>query len=477
MKNGFQNLKKKSMYINDPLRTGIIGQTDSYKITHWLQYPPGTKTIISYLESRGGLFDETVMSGTNFLLKKFFVGQVFDAQCIENAEILFRKHFGKDLFNRAGWESLLKKYGGRLPVSIKAVPEGTVINTHNVLMTIQNTDPEFFWLTNYLETLAVKMWYPISVATQSREIKKVIKKYLTDTADNLDGLNFKLHDFGYRGVIFGGEDIGGAAHLTSFWGTDTVPALECVSKFYNADVVGFSIPASEHSTITSWGRENEKEAYQNMLTQYPDGLVACVSDSYDIYHACRQIWGTDLKEEVLKRNGTLIIRPDSGKPETVILNVLEICGERFGFTVNSKGYKILDPHIRIIQGDGVNYDSIKLIFGQMKAKGWSADNIAFGMGGALLQNLNRDTQKFAFKCSAIDINDERRDVYKDPATDVGKRSKKGILHLVKEANGEYRTYEQDQLPAGAKDELVEVFRDGEILVDENFEMIRKRAEC
>lgn len=459
------------------MKHNLLLLTDSYKLSHYVQYPPKTNKIYSYLESRGGKFDETVMFGLQYFIKEYLEGIAFTEEDIKEAEEVSKLHFGNEkLFNIEGWKSLYNKYGGKLPIKINAVPEGTIVNTHNVLMTIENTDPEFYWLTNYLETLLVQTWYPITVATQSREIKKIIKKYLDETATSSDGLMFKLHDFGFRGVSsVESAGIGGAAHLVNFMGTDTLAGITMLRKYYNSQMAGFSIPASEHSTITSWGKENEAKAFDNMLTQYPNGLVACVSDSFDIFKACEELWGTQLKDKIMNRNGTLVVRPDSGKPEYVVLRVLEILWDKFGGVVNNKGYKELDSHIRVIQGDGVNYDSIKLILGMLKAKGWSTDNIAFGMGGALLQNLNRDTQKFAFKCSMIDVDGVEKDVWKKPITDSGKDSKRGRLHLVK-MNGEYKTHESDTMPDGYKDELVTVFENGELKVDYTLDEIRTRAK-
>jgi nicotinamide phosphoribosyltransferase len=214
-------------------------------------------------------------------------------------------------------------------------------------------------------------------------------------------------------------------------GTDTVTALTFIQEYYQPDsMFGFSIPAAEHSTITSWKQEGELEAYRNMLDQYPEGLVAVVSDSYDVYYACEKLWGEALKEKILARNGTLVVRPDSGVPKDVVLKVTEILGEKIGYTINEKGYKVLVPQIRVIQGDGVNYESIGEILENLALNGWSADNITFGMGGALLQKVHRDTQKFAFKCSCATVDGQDRLVFKDPITDHGKKSKKGRLKLI-----------------------------------------------
>jgi nicotinamide phosphoribosyltransferase len=455
----------------------LILQTDSYKPTHWPQYPPKTQKILSYLESRGGQFVYTVFFGLQYILKEYLAGFKVQWDDIEQAKKFFAEHYGNDkLFNESGWKLLMNRYHGKLPLEIKAVAEGSVVPCHNVLMTIENTDPDFYWLTNYVESLLLKVWYPITVATQSRVIKELILAYLESTGDT-STINFKLHDFGYRGVS--SEEsaaIGGAAHLVNFMGSDTISGINLIRKYYNtAAMPAFAIPASEHSTITSWGREHEADAMENMLDKYPEGLVACVSDSYDIENACRNIWGTQLRDKILKRKGTLVVRPDSGDPKTIVLKCLNILGEQFGTTVNEKGYKVLHPNIRVIQGDGVNYHSINAILKEMADNGWSADNIAFGMGGALLQQLNRDTQKFAIKCSNAVIDGKDVPVWKDPVTDTGKVSKKGRLALVMDSNNSYHTI-QLQSEIGSPDDLLEtVFLNGKVTKEYTFESIRERA--
>lgn len=456
----------------------ICWLSDSYKFSHWLQYMPGTRMVSSYFESRNGsVFPQTTFFGLQYWMKEYLAGQVVTKDKIDRAEERFYKHFGgRKVFNRAGWENILNRHGGYLPIEIKAVPEGTSVNESNVLMTVHNTDYDdpmpSYWLTNYLETLLVQVWYPSTVATQSRAMKAVLLNYLEKTGD--PGLvDFKLHDFGFRGVTCPEQAaIGGAAHLVNFKGTDTFPGCIMAEEIYHEEMAGFSIPAAEHSTITSWKKEREVEACRNMLEQYPDGLVAVVSDSYDIFNCCANIWGGVLKEKVLARDGVLVVRPDSGDPPTVVCQVLDILGEQFGTTMNSKGYRVLHPKVRVIQGDGIDYQMLGLILEAMMNKGWSADNIAFGSGGGLLQKLNRDTQRFAFKCSYITVGNESWDVFKQPKTDGGKKSKGGLLKLVVGDDGELIT-----VPAldPRQDQMQAVFRNGKILIDQPFGDVRKRA--
>lgn len=463
-------------------KSNIILKTDSYKVSHWGQYPHGTQTVYSYMESRGGKWTDTVFFGLQYYLKEYLQGQAVTQEDIAYAKERLDKHLGDGMFNAQGWDYIVTKYGGRLPVSIKAVPEGTPVPTGNPLIVIQNTDPQCWWLTNYLETLLVQTWYPSTVATQSREMKALIRKYLSKTGDP-SGIDFKLHDFGFRGVSScESAGLGGMAHLVNFKGTDTIEALEFASKYYGEDMAAYSIPASEHSTITSWGRENEDIAFRNMLERYPKGLVACVSDSYNIFEAISHKWGAyPLKDMIMQRDGTLVIRPDSGEPVSVLVtgneNICDLIWEKFGGTVNEKGYKVFDPHVRIIQGDGVNIESIDAILYAMQRKGYSADNIAFGSGGALLQQLNRDTLAIATKCSAVQIDGTWRDVWKDPVTSHSKQSKRGrVTTLMSEAGG-FRTWLQDDpVPEGWKDCMVEIFRDGEILKEWTFSEVRNNAQ-
>lgn len=453
--------------------TSILLQTDGYKPSHWKQYPAGTTHVFSFLESRGGDFEASTFFGLQYLLKEYLAGvRVTEAQIVA-ARAFYREYFGTDaIFNEAGWRHILDVHGGRLPVEIRAIPEGTRIPVHNALMTIVNTDPAVPWLTNYLETLLSQVWYPTTIATQSRAMKDVIAASLARTGDP-SLIPFKLHDFGFRGsTSVESSALGGAAHLVNFMGTDTVSALVMLKRFYGAAMSGFTIPAAEHSTITSWGREHEVDAFRNMLTAFPTGLVAVVSDSYDIFHACEELWGRELREQVLARDGVLVVRPDSGDPATVVVKVLNLLGSRFGFTTNAKGFKVLDPHVRVIQGDGIDRTSLGTILAATEAAGWSTDNIAFGSGGGLLQKVNRDTMKFAFKCSAICIDGSWRDAMKDPITDPGKRSKAGRLMLMRHQDT-FRTFRYETELAGNL--LVPVFRDGELLNEQSFDAIRERA--
>jgi nicotinamide phosphoribosyltransferase len=459
------------------LRCNPILNTDSYKLTHWWQYPPNTRFIYSYVCSRGGFFDHSQMAGLQYILKSNFAGRVFTMDDVDAAAQFARDHFGSNpkTFNYEGWKKLCTKYGGVLPLRIKAVKEGSLVAAQNAIVTIENTDPEFYWLTNWAETVLLQVWYPITVGSLSRAIKQIIGEALVRTGDP-SLLPLKLHDFGFRGVSSReSAAIGGAAHLFNFLGTDNMPAIELLQQFYSSQMAGISIPASEHSTMTSWGRDHEVDAFRNMLDNVPEGYVACVSDSYDIFSAVRNLWGGQLKDRVLQRNGTLVIRPDSGDAVTVLEELFRIAAEIFGYEVNRKGWKVLSPRVRFIQGDGVNYHTIQNMIFQLTRKGWSMDNWSFGMGGALLQQVNRDTLRFALKCSAIDIDGKWHDVYKRPVTDPAKDSRAGRFVLLRQGNEFVTRTLEEAGPDRSADQLETVLENGVLKRDQTLEEIRAIA--
>lgn len=422
----------------------ILLDVDAYKVSMWQQYPVGTEFVSSYVEARKNPWTQVTFFGLQHILEEL-------ARPITRDDVLFANRYwtAQGLpFNLEGWLRIVEVHGGQLPLRIQAAPEGTRMNHGNVLVQVVNTDPEFFWLTTWVETKLMRVWYPTTVASLSATIRDEIRDALEITADDPEAeLAFKLHDFGARGVSSAeSASIGGAAHLINFNGSDTGPALFHAMQYYDAPMGGTSgsIPAAEHSTITSWGREHERDAYENMLAKFGSGgLVAVVSDSYDIYNAVSNIWGDQLRTQVEDMAAMLVVRPDSGDPTTVPVEVMRRLDERFGSVVNSKGFRVLN-HVRVIQGDGVNLESIRALMHNVMAAGYSISNIAFGMGGALLQLVGRDDLGFAMKCSAVRVNGEWRSVFKDPVTDPGKRSKSGRLALVRK-DGALETVAEDML--------------------------------
>jgi len=478
------------------LLTSIM-RTDGYKTSQFLQYPADTQYISSYIESRGGA-DTSVFFGLQAFIKDYMQTPITQSD-INFAEAVFTK-YGTP-FNREGWEIIVNEFDGYLPLEIEAVPEGTVMTTRNIQVQVVNTDPRMGWLTSYVETALLRgVWYPSTVATKSREMKVMIAQALFKTSDiPLDilmgpVLNFTLNDFGARGASSTETAVlGGMSHLVNFWGSDTIEGMIGTHVYYSADitdvstpVVAGSIAASEHSSITSWGKENEGKAYANMIDQFsaPGKIYACVSDSYDIYNATKNIWGYELKVQVIESGGTLVVRPDSGDPVTVPIEILDILAEQFGYTVNSKGFKVLAQRedgsaiVKVIQGDGLDVVTMKQLLDNVIEAGYSVENIALGMGGGLLQKVDRDTLKYAMKASArCDSDGVWHDVFKDPIADPGKTSKKGRLGLIYECgvgSCGYRT-----LPKEFADEkgniLRTVYRNGVQLIDDDFETVRTRA--
>lgn len=469
------DLRRLSSLLDNP-----ILNTDSYKASHYLQYPPGTSAMFSYIESRGGRYDRTLFFGLQMLLKEYLSRPVTGAM-IDEAKAFFAAH--GEPFNEAGWRYIVREYDGYLPLRIRAVPEGSVVPTHNALVTVECDDPEVFWLASYVETQLLRVWYPITVATQSWHLRQVVRRYLALTSDDPAQLPFKVHDFGARGVSSAESSaIGGAAHLVSFMGSDTVLGVAAANAYYRTPMAAFSVPAAEHSTITAWGREGERDAYRNMLRQFgkPGAIVSVVSDSYDLF-AALQLWGTELRQAVIDSGATLVVRPDSGDPLEIVLETLRQLDGAFGATVNGKGYRVLN-HVRVIQGDGIDAAMIESILSAMAGAGYAADNIVFGMGGALLQQLNRDTQRFAMKCSAVRVDGVWRDVSKAPSTDAGKRSRPGRMTLLRNRlNGEYRTvrlplaWDEPFVEGDWEDAMQTVFDGGRLCVDVSMDDVRARA--
>lgn len=446
-----------------------ILNTDSYKLSHYLQYPNDVKYISSYIESRGGRWNRVIFYGLQAFLKKYLSQKITSEDIKEACE--FAAPHGLP-FNREGWEYILNEHGGALPIKIEAVPEGSVVQTENVLLQLQNTDPKVPWIVGWIETALLRaVWYPVAVATNSYFCKQVILRYLEETGTPSE-IEFKLHDFGARGVSsFESAGIGASAHLLNFKGSDTISGALFAKEFYGAKNPAISIPASEHSTMTAWGKEREIDAFANMSEKFGNSIFACVIDSYDIEEALHR-WA-DILPSIKERGGRVVLRPDSGNPLKMSVLCVERLIELVGASKNKKGYFVLPDYVRVIYGDGIEPSLIGDILAEFEMRKISADNITFGMGGALLQHLNRDTLRFAMKASAVSSDGKNwRNIAKEPRNDPSKHSKPGILALVKE-NGIFRTLRRDEL-GNAKNELLPVFENGKILRNSTFDEIRAR---
>jgi nicotinamide phosphoribosyltransferase len=457
-------------------------KTDTYKLAHWEAYKAlGLTKVFSYFEARkGAIYDTTTFVGLQPILH-FLQENPITMDMVDEGDAFTTGHIGPNLYNRAGWEYIVNHHGGRLPIVIKAIPEGTEVPKGNALLTIENTDPNCPWITNHLETFLTQVWFPSTVATLSKEIKKYCKRYLDLTSDNGEiPLKFMLHDFGERGVSsMESAGMGGMAHLVNFYGSDTVEGVLYAREFYKEPMAAYSVIATEHSIMTSRGSTREYEVIQMMLEKFPKGILSLVLDSYNIYEAVDHLT-TTLLDKVKAREGKVVIRPDSGEPVEVLARIYEILTNNLGseITINSKGFKVLPSYIGVIWGDGLDIAKIQEILEWLLQANWSAENIVFGMGGGLLQKVNRDTQAFAFKCSANQTEEGIwNDVWKDPIdSSSGKSSKKGCLKLIKH-EGAFMTVREDDLAYSQfENELKVVFENGEIKKEFTFAEVRKNAQ-
>ncbi len=462
------------------IENNICLLTDSYKITHHYFYPKGTKKIYSYLESRvGAEFNKTIFYGLQYIIKKYLEGKTVTQEKIDEADNLMQTHLGEGIFNREGWQYILDEFDGMLPIEIKAVPEGTPVDVGNVLMTVENTDDKCYWIVNYLESLLLQVWYPSTIATLSAEVRKLANFYLDVTGSDKSNLDFMLHDFGYRGATSTESSmLCGSAHLLSFSGTDTIPALTIPENYYNdSEVYGFSVQATEHSVMTSLGQDGEIEQALNVIENAKNGILSMVIDSYDYRNFLRQASteGSELNDAILKflsiDGNKVVFRPDSGEPVSTTIDCLNILESGFGSYDTESGYKVFDANIGLLWGDGLNYHKIRDILFAMKSNGWAAENIIFGMGGGLHSSVNRDTQRNAFKCSAQLRDGQWFDIFKNPL-DSSKKSKTGRFKLI-EDDGSFKTISIDD---EGDDILRTVFKDGKLLVDEKYWDVKLRAQ-
>ena len=443
--------------------------TDSYKYSHFNMLPPGSRYVNAYIEARySDECDYVVFSGIQAYIKDVLLNPI----TMEDVKKMYEVVRGHGLpFNIHDWHYIVNNYDGYLPIYIEAVAEGTKVPLSNVLVQVRNLDPTLPWLSTFVETLLMQyVWYSSSVATRSFNIKTIINKYY-EKSGSKEGTDFKLHDFGFRGVgSFETSGIGAMNHLLSFNGTDTMSVFEAIKRYYgDTDIHGWSVPATEHSVCISWGVENEHKFYENVIDTYllPGKMVAMVIDSYDDFNAV-DIIGGKLKNKIANSGGTLIIRLDSKDPLTNPINVINRLFDIFGFTLNQNGYKTLPKYIRVLQGDGMSCKTIPLLIENLDKAKISLDNIGFGAGGGLLQSINRDTFGFAMKASAIDIDGVERHIFKSPKDMPSKNSKKGILGLYKNENGFYTS----NFDYNKENHLVPVYRTGEILVNKTFKEVK-----
>lgn len=466
----------------------LLLMTDVYKLGHMRQYKPGTTKVYSYLCARSTKkYNDALFFGLQPYLKLLEtpITEADGEEFLSYYTMILGSQAPADISEKIS--DLVKL--GYLPLEIKAVPEGTIIDNKNVLATVTNTHPDFYWVVGFFESLLLKVWAPTTVATKSLQFKRIAKKYTDETSDADFLMPFLVHDFGYRGVSSEETaEICGAAHLVNFAGTDTVPAVKFMKEVYHGEgLIGASVPATEHSIHCSFGPtpENEIEYVSRQMELNPTGLMSVVSDAYD-YWRMLTVTLPAVKDKILARDGKYVVRPDSGDPLKILCGdpeaevgspankgTFRILEEIFGSTVNSKGYKELNPKIGVIYGDGMYLERYEAILSKMKEMGFANTNLVVGIGGLLLQQHNRDDLGFAFKATYAEINGEAVELFKDPITDPGKKSHKGLMKLVKE-DGKFVTKDQQTDDQGG--ELVTVFKNGKTVKEYTLTEIRERAK-
>jgi nicotinamide phosphoribosyltransferase len=418
---------------DEQLKISLICRVDSYKFSHPFAYPKNILGMSSYGEARMKRSDVVVPFGMQLLIKRFLTEKITMAD-VDAAEKFAEAHFGRKLFHRAAWEKVVTVYGGKLPLIIRSVPEGTVMWGGLPLYTVTVLDEDLFWMSAGFETLIQRgIWYPTTIASRDLVIKRVIKSFYEQTGADMGLLPFSYHDFGGRGVSSAETaEIGGAAHLVNFLGSDTVEGILTANFYYKEAMSAYSVYATEHSIECSFGGGTEDAlAYlRHQIAQAPAGsIVSIVIDGYDVYREA-ELLCTQLRDEIIAARVKVVFRPDSGDMMEVVPRILRMQEQAFGVKITDKGYKQIQ-HVGVIQGDGVDHDAIQALLKLVTDLGYSADCVIFGSGGALLQKVNRDTLKFAQKASSILVDGEWKGIAKDPVTDSGKKSKQGVLTTVR----------------------------------------------
>jgi nicotinamide phosphoribosyltransferase len=462
-------------------------QTDVYKLGHLEQYPDGTDTVYSHLIARSDKkFPDVLFFGLQYYLQRYLSQKLQPWMADELIEVRNNILGSTSKVVASKLHDLCDL--GYWPLKIKAVEEGTVMPTRQVLMTIRNTHPDFAWTVGFVESLLLKVWYPTTVATQCWQYRKLVEKYWRETVDDVKGMpaEFAVHDFGYRGdASEEGAGISGVAHLTCFKGSDNVPAYEYARRFYHAggDEIMSSVPASEHSVMRAFGRDDELGAFNHMLDTYPSGIVSIVSDQYDVWYVLDDI-ARYLKPRIMARDGQTVFRPDSGDPEKIITGdpesksfspasygAIKMLHQVFGASKNSKRYTKIDPHVGLIYGDGMYLERYQRVLETLRRNEYAADNLVIGVGG-ILRNHSRDTLGFAIKATYVTVNGVPREIEKDPITDPGKKSLKGLIRLDR-VGDEWVTTDRVTLAGEGGGLLREVFKNGQVTTTYTLEEIRR----
>ncbi|UFS95894.1 nicotinate phosphoribosyltransferase [Nocardia huaxiensis] len=474
--------------------------TDAYKLDHRRQYPPGTTRVYSNLTHRASRIPG-VGQVVHFGLQAFIQDVLTDA---------FGRFFAADVEqvcaeyerrvtavvgpNVIGSEHIRALHAlGYLPLSIRSLPEGTAVPIKVPVLTVENTHPDFFWLTNYIETaLSAAVWQPSTSATTAWRLRRLLEERARATGAPSAAVDFQGHDFSFRGMPgLEAAAASGAAHLLSFTGSDSLVSEDWIRYFYpddSGEPILASVAATEHSVMCAGTRESEDDTYRRLLELYPNGIVSVVSDTFDLWRVLTETLPA-LRERIMGRDGTLVIRPDSGDPETILCGtgiddspagrgVVRLLWETFGGTVNEAGYRVLDPHVGVIYGDSITHDRADAITARLASLGFVSTTVVFGVGSYTYQYVTRDTFSSAVKATYVEIDGRGRDIFKDPVTDSGtKRSARGRLAVLRDDAGELYVQQQATPEQEAASELAEVWRDGEFLRREGFAAIRARLRA
>lgn len=470
------------------MRVNPLVRTDSYKVSHTNMYPENMTKMVDNIVARiGGRWNEAVFFGLQKLVKDNFLTP-FTQEDIDEAAEFYNMHFlpmyADQVFDREMFQYILDNHGGYFPVRIKAVPEGTVIPAGQVMATIESTDEKCPAIVSFLETQMLRdIWYGTTVATNSYKQKETILDFADQTSDTLDWVGFALHDFGARGVSSGESAItGGIAHLVNFMGSDTLEAVYAGQKLYGVaeGLPGYSVTASEHSVMCSEGREGEFKVMERIFDTYAKegGIISCVNDTYNmlehVSYLCRV-----MKDRIVESGVRWVTRPDSGHPPEVVVQCLNMLWNAFGGEMNKKGYRVLSPSVRVIQGDGIDAEMLEEVLKAVEAAGFSTENVLFGSGGGLLQKVNRDDLRFAMKCTYIEVDGVGRDIYKNPNTQTGdynKDSFRGNVSLYKTVTGDYITATEDEVRnMKVFPQLQLVYEDGKLYRDHTLEEVRNNT--
>lgn len=477
--------------------------TDGYKVDHRSQYPKGTTLVYANLTPRKSRLpgvDSVVFFGLQYAIKHYLI-DTFDryffarpkAEVVAQYRRRIEAYLGPDAITYEHIEALHDL--GYLPLEIRALPEGTRVPVRVPMFTIHNTLPEFFWLTNFLETLlSAAMWLPCTSATTAAEYRRMLDAYARQTGSDPAFVDWQGHDFSFRGM--GGVEaalMSGGAHLLSFTGTDTIPAIDFLEMYYGADaereLVGGSVPATEHSVMCMGTQDGEIETFRRLIEDvYPRGILSIVSDTWDFWQVIDEFM-PQLKSLIMRREGKVVIRPDSGDPVHIICGdpdapagspeqrgAVECLWDTFGGSVTDKGFKVLDPHIGVIYGDSITLARCQAICEGLMAKGFSPTNVVFGIGAFTYQHVTRDTFGFAMKATYGEVRGEGRAIFKEPKTDDGtKHSARGLLRVDRDAQGQLVLTDNCSWEEANGGLLEPVFRDGQLLKTCTLAEIRARV--